>query len=120
MFSLFSKQYKALQLYLLKKVGVPKHIAFIMDGNRRWSRQNHLPRAEGHKSGFSALLNMMETCYDIGIKYMTIYAFSADNFSRSTEEVSALMDLAIVAIDKLTVKEYVTYLYIHSFLLFIL
>ena len=105
MLSFLSKQYNALQVNILKKIGVPKHIAFIMDGNSRWSRLNHLPRAEGHKSGFSALLNIMELCYDLGIKYMTVYAFSADNFSRSVEEVSALMDLAIVAIDRLTVEE---------------
>ena len=101
-----NKHYASLKLKLLKFLGIPKHIAFIMDGNRRWSKQQHLPREEGHKSGFSTLTKMMESCFSLGIKHMSVYAFSADNYSRTAEEVTAIMNLALTAIDQLTVQGY--------------
>ena len=70
---------------------LPKHIAIIMDGNRRWAKQRGLSTREGHKAGARALDNMSKFCNKIGIKYLTVYAFSTENWKRSKQEVSALM-----------------------------
>lgn len=66
---------------------IPCHIAFIMDGNRRYAKKCGLLDGSGHKAGFSALMSMLQYCYELGIKYVTIYAFSIDNFRRKPEEV---------------------------------
>lgn len=70
-----------------------KHIAIIMDGNRRWAKEHNLPSAFGHKKGVDALKAVMRACDDFGIKYLTVYAFSTENWNRSSEEVNFLMDL---------------------------
>ena len=70
-----------------------KHVAIIMDGNRRWAKERGLPSAVGHKKGVDALKNAMRACDDFGIKYLTVYAFSTENWNRKPEEVSFLMDL---------------------------
>ena len=70
---------------------LPKHIAIIMDGNRRWAKQRGLSTREGHKAGAQALENISKVCNKIGIKYLTVYAFSTENWKRSKQEVSALM-----------------------------
>ena len=70
-----------------------KHIAIIMDGNRRWAKERNLPSAIGHKKGVDALKEAMRACDDFGIKYLTVYAFSTENWNRSPEEVNFLMDL---------------------------
>lgn len=70
-----------------------KHIAIIMDGNRRWAKEKKLPTAMGHKKGVDALKNIMRACDDFGIKYLTVYAFSTENWNRKPEEVNFLMDL---------------------------
>ena len=70
---------------------LPKHIAIIMDGNRRWAKNNGLSTREGHKAGARALENISKFCNKIGIKYLTVYAFSTENWKRSKQEVSALM-----------------------------
>ncbi len=70
-----------------------KHIAVIMDGNRRWAKQKNLPSAFGHKKGVDSLKNVMRACDDFGIKYLTVYAFSTENWNRKQEEVDFLMDL---------------------------
>lgn len=70
-----------------------KHIAIIMDGNRRWAKEHNLPSAFGHKKGVESLKNVMYACDDFGVKYLTVYAFSTENWSRSSEEVNFLMDL---------------------------
>jgi len=70
-----------------------KHIAVIMDGNRRWAKQKGLPSAFGHKKGVDALKTVMRACDDFGIKYLTVYAFSTENWNRKQEEVDFLMDL---------------------------
>lgn len=70
-----------------------KHIAIIMDGNRRWAKERNLPSALGHKKGVDALKTAMRACDDFGIKYLTVYAFSTENWNRKPEEVSFLMDL---------------------------
>ena len=94
------------KLRYLRFLGVPKHVAFIMDGNRRWSKKQNLPRVEGHRSGFNTLNSVMKTCFDLGIKHMTVYAFSLDNFKRSLDEVNAIMQLALAAIQKFKNNRY--------------
>lgn len=71
-----------------------------MDGNGRWAKARGLPRIMGHKKGAEALRNIVEACRDSGIKYLTIYAFSSENWKRSTTEVSDLMELLVVFLDK--------------------
>ena len=78
----------------LKQGPIPKHIAFVMDGNRRWARSHKLETVEGHHMGFEALARILEVCYKSGVKYVTIYAFSIENFKRSRYEVDGLMDMA--------------------------
>lgn len=70
-----------------------KHIAVIMDGNRRWAKAKNLPSAIGHKKGVDALKKIMRACDDFGVKYLTVYAFSTENWNRKPEEVNFLMDL---------------------------
>ena len=70
-----------------------KHIAIIMDGNRRWAKEKNLPSAMGHKKGVDALKATMRACDDFGVKYLTVYAFSTENWNRKPEEVNFLMDL---------------------------
>jgi len=74
---------------------LPKHIAIIMDGNGRWASKRALPRAFGHKAGMEALREIVRACSDMGIKILTVYAFSTENWNRPTEEVSFLMNLLI-------------------------
>ena len=71
----------------------PKHIAIIMDGNRRWAKQRMLPVKLGHKKGAETLKNIIKYANSIGIEYVTVYAFSTENWKRSKEEVDALMQL---------------------------
>ncbi len=70
-----------------------KHVAVIMDGNRRWAKLHKLPTPMGHKKGVDALKNTVKACDDFGIKYLTVYAFSTENWNRKPEEVDFLMDL---------------------------
>lgn len=70
-----------------------KHIAIIMDGNRRWAKEKNLPSAFGHKKGVDSLKTTMRACDDFGIKYLTVYAFSTENWNRKKEEVDFLMNL---------------------------
>lgn len=70
-----------------------KHIAIIMDGNRRWAKDKNLPSTFGHKKGVDALKKAMRACDDFGVKYLTVYAFSTENWNRKPEEVNFLMDL---------------------------
>ena len=70
-----------------------QHIAIIMDGNRRWAKERNLPSAFGHKKGVDALKAAMRACDDFGVKYLTVYAFSTENWNRKQEEVDFLMNL---------------------------
>ncbi|CAG0887380.1 unnamed protein product [Darwinula stevensoni] len=79
---------------ILKKGPVPRHIAIIMDGNRRYASKHHLRCIEGHSEGFKRLTEVLWWCRELGIKEVTIYAFSIENFKRTQEEVSGLMTLA--------------------------
>ena len=75
-----------------------QHIAIIMDGNRRWAKERNLPSAMGHKKGVEALKTTLRACDDFGIKYLTVYAFSTENWKRKQEEVDFLMDLVAVTL----------------------
>ena len=79
---------------------IPAHIAIIMDGNRRWARARNLNVSDGHKKGAETLENIAKYCNKIGIKYLTVYAFSTENWKRSKEEVGALMSLLRFYLDK--------------------
>ncbi|XP_070568689.1 dehydrodolichyl diphosphate synthase complex subunit DHDDS-like isoform X1 [Ptychodera flava] len=79
---------------VLKCGPVPKHVAFIMDGNRRFARKSHIQRHEGHVKGFDKLADTLEWCLDLGITEVSVYAFSIENFKRSKDEVDGLMELA--------------------------
>ena len=72
---------------------VPQHIAIIMDGNGRWAKKRFLPRKAGHKAGAETLERIIEDCRDLGVKHLTVYAFSTENWNRKPEEVNFLMDL---------------------------
>ena len=69
----------------------PRHIAIIMDGNGRWAKQRGLPRTAGHKAGAESFRNIANYCRTLGVKYLTVYAFSTENWKRSVEEVSGIM-----------------------------
>ena len=75
-----------------------KHIAIIMDGNRRWAKEKGLPTALGHKKGVEALKATLRACNDFGVKYLTVYAFSTENWNRKQEEVDFLMNLVAVTL----------------------
>ncbi|XP_016509388.2 dehydrodolichyl diphosphate synthase CPT3-like [Nicotiana tabacum] len=99
-------------LYMLKplfrilSVGpTPNHVAFILDGNRRYAKKRNMAVGNGYRAGFMAVMSMLKYCYVLGVKYMTIYAFSIDNFKRRPEEVQYLMDLMLEKIEGLLHKE---------------
>ncbi|MDF1658009.1 MAG: isoprenyl transferase [Verrucomicrobiales bacterium] len=72
---------------------IPRHIAIIMDGNGRWAKARDLPRREGHRAGADSVEAALETCGEIGVDYLTLYAFSSENWKRPEAEVTALMGL---------------------------
>ena len=71
-------------------IKIPRHIAIIMDGNRRWAKRRLLPTGYGHKKGFDTFVSVADACGKIGVEYLTVYAFSTENWSRSAEEVDTL------------------------------
>lgn len=73
----------------------PVHIGFILDGNRRWARMHSLPDMDGHLAGYNALKEVLHAAYDSGVEYVSIYAFSTENWQRDGKEVSSLMRLAM-------------------------
>jgi undecaprenyl diphosphate synthase len=79
---------------------VPRHVAIVMDGNGRWAKKRHMPRFFGHKQGVDALVRTVKACAERGIEYLTVFAFSSENWKRPTEEVSGLMGLVLVAVSK--------------------
>lgn len=74
---------------------IPKHIAIIMDGNGRWAKKRGFTRSMGHREGSRTLKKIVEACYQLGVKYLTVYAFSTENWSRPQEEVDELMKLLL-------------------------
>ena len=81
---------------------LPSHVAIIMDGNGRWARQRNLDRIFGHQQGVNALRNVIEAASELQIKFLTLYAFSTENWGRPNEEVSALMGIMIDSLNKET------------------
>ncbi len=79
---------------------VPRHIAIIMDGNGRWARQRYLPRVAGHRRGFDAVRKIVRACSERGVAYLTLFAFSSENWRRPAEEVSSLMQLFVMALEQ--------------------
>jgi len=83
------------QLSAEAKAQLPQHVAVIMDGNGRWAKQRHLPRIEGHRQGAESARVIIRTAGDLGINYLTLYAFSAENWNRPKDEVDTLMKYLI-------------------------
>ena len=79
---------------------LPQHIAIIMDGNGRWAKEHNMPRVFGHRNGVKAVREATEAAAEIGIKYLTLYAFSTENWKRPKYEVGALMKLLVDTLDK--------------------
>lgn len=79
---------------------MPQHIAIIMDGNGRWAKEHNKPRVYGHKHGVKSVRNIVEGAGEIGLKYLTLYAFSTENWNRPKLEVTALMQLLVNTISK--------------------
>lgn len=84
-----------LQEELKNSGAIPSHIAIIMDGNGRWARKRGLPRVAGHKRGVDTVREIVETCAELGVKYLTLYTFSTENWNRPKDEVSTLMRLLL-------------------------
>ncbi len=84
----------------IDKNRVPQHVAIIMDGNGRWAKSRNKIRLSGHQEGAKAVKSAIEVCGELGIKYLTVYAFSTENWSRPQTEVSGLMNLLVSSIDK--------------------
>ncbi len=83
---------------------MPQHIAIIMDGNRRWAREQKINISDGHKKGADTLEKIAKYCNKIGIKFLTVYAFSTENWKRSKEEVGALMSLLRLYLERFSKK----------------
>lgn len=83
-----------------RPAAVPRHVAIIMDGNGRWATARHLPRVAGHNRGVDAVRRTMEACGRRGVEYLTLFAFSSENWRRPADEVSTLMRLFMTALQK--------------------
>ncbi len=83
---------------IINKNNIPKHIAIIMDGNGRWAKAHSLPRIAGHKEGIHSVRAITKKCGDIGVKHLSLYTFSSENWSRPIKEVKALMGLLLLTI----------------------
>jgi len=82
------------------KAPVPRHVAIVMDGNGRWAKKRFLPRFFGHKQGVDALVKVVQACIDREIEYLTVFAFSSENWKRPADEVSGLMGLVLAAVSR--------------------
>ena len=91
-------QDKKLQEQLRHSGEIPQHIAIIMDGNGRWAKKRSLPRVAGHHEGVNSVRDIVEVCGQLGVKYLTLYAFSTENWKRPKDEVSMLMLLLLKAL----------------------
>ncbi|KAK3314726.1 Decaprenyl diphosphate synthase-like protein [Apodospora peruviana] len=85
----------------LRQGPIPQHVAFVMDGNRRYARSHKIETVEGHNLGFEALARVLEICYKCGVKVVTVYAFSIENYNRPKYEVDGLMQLAKLKLEQL-------------------
>ena len=91
---------KELREQVIANGNLPQHIAIIMDGNGRWAKQRSLPRIAGHREGVNSVREITRVCGEIGIKHLTLYTFSTENWERPQSEVSALMKLLLSTIRK--------------------
>ena len=80
--------------------GVPRHIAIIMDGNGRWAKKRLMPRVAGHVQGVERVRDMVQACIERGVEYLTLFAFSSENWRRPQDEVNRLMELFVMALEK--------------------
>ena len=96
MFNFFkdTKNNEELNIELDEK-NIPKHVAIIMDGNGRWAKQRNMPRTMGHKAGVETIRRIVKEADRLGIKFITLYAFSTENWKRPKDEVNALMKLLV-------------------------
>jgi undecaprenyl diphosphate synthase len=83
---------------------IPRHIAVIMDGNGRWAKQRFMPRVAGHQRGVEALREVVKACRDLGVEYLTVFAFSSENWRRPADEVSFLMTLFLKMLEREVAK----------------
>lgn len=90
-----SSQDRKIQEELKKSGEIPTHIAIIMDGNGRWAKRRGLPRVAGHREGVKSVRDVVEACAQLGVKYLTLFAFSTENWRRPRQEVDTLMKLLI-------------------------
>ncbi len=81
-------------------MSVPNHIAIIMDGNGRWAKEKGMPRLMGHNAGMKSLKEIVRACSDMGVRYLTVYAFSTENWKRPNEEVSGIFKIMVLYIKK--------------------
>ena len=84
---------------MLDKERMPRHVAIIMDGNGRWAKERGLPRLAGHNAGMKAMKKIVDHSDKLGIKYLTVYAFSTENWKRSIAEVSGIFKLLVKYVD---------------------
>ncbi|ERI92904.1 di-trans,poly-cis-decaprenylcistransferase [Clostridiales bacterium oral taxon 876 str. F0540] len=97
MFKLFKSTKKVHDSYIndINMSNIPRHIAIIMDGNGRWAKERNLPRTMGHRAGVETIRDIVKECSNLGVKYLTLYAFSTENWVRPSDEVSTLMKLLV-------------------------
>nr|WP_253200396.1 isoprenyl transferase [Clostridium sp. CF012] len=95
LFAFFKKNKNISNNIDLDMTTIPKHIAIIMDGNGRWAKDHNLPRALGHKAGVETIRKIVKECDNLGVKYLTLYAFSTENWNRPMQEIDSLMKLLV-------------------------
>jgi len=95
-----TKQEQIIQNEFLEQINLPKHIAIIMDGNGRWAEGQEMPRVSGHREGIESVREIIRNCSNLGVDFLTLYAFSIENWNRPTAEVNALMTLLEIFLNK--------------------
>ncbi|WP_312353528.1 isoprenyl transferase [Aminipila sp.] len=85
---------------MLNMERIPRHVAIVMDGNGRWAEKNKVPRLAGHNAGMKAMKEIVKRSSSIGVKYLTVYAFSTENWKRSVDEVNGIFKLIVIYVDK--------------------
>ncbi len=93
LFSSFFSSIRVPSIKELRKDSIPEHVAIIMDGNGRWATKRNFPRSAGHKAGVEALRDIITTCVQLGVKFLTVYSFSSENWQRPQDEVNFLLNL---------------------------
>jgi undecaprenyl diphosphate synthase len=90
----------SLKIWLQNNPNLPKHIGIIMDGNGRWAKKRRLPRIAGHNAGIDSVREVVEACGELGVKVLTLFTFSQENWKRPLIEISALMKLLVTTLNK--------------------